>query len=103
MMVGKRKIPKGLATKALCFLNYEGRADSQLLARQFGMTEGAMQRVLDKLEDRGLIKLGMMGRRNQDYYLRDRGYRAATPARCKPFMPFPKVQVYEAYTNRRLR
>ncbi len=102
-MAVKRKISKGLATKALCFLANEGSADSQLLARQFSMTEGSMQRVLDKLEDRGLIKLGIMGRRRQDYFLRDRGHSMASHKRCAPFLPFPKVQEYEAYTNRRLR
>ncbi len=102
-MAAKRKIPKGLATKALCFLNHEGRADSQLLARQFSMTEPAMQRVLDKMEGQGLVAQGHSGRRGQDYYLRNRGYTLSSRTRCAPFLPFPQVQAYEAYTNRRIR
>lgn len=90
----KRKISKGLPTKVLCFLRHEGTADSQLLARQFNHTEGSMQRVLDKLEDKKLTKLGIMGRRRQDYFVTDRGYLAASRDRCAPFLPFKITRFY---------
>lgn len=93
-MAVKRKIRKGLPTQVLCFLRHEGSADSQLLARQFNVTEGSMQRVLDKLEDKGLARLGIMGRRRQDYFLPDKGWLTASHTRCRPFLPFKITRFY---------
>jgi len=82
-MAVKRKISKGLATKALCFLSSEGGAPVRYLARFFHQNEASMQRVLDKLEDRKLVRMDTVMSPG-DYRMTNRGYSAATHSKCVP-------------------
>lgn len=90
-MAVNRRIRKGLATKALCFLNHEGKAPVEYLARYFGQSGSSMQRVLDKLEDRQLIAMATADRGN--YFVTGRGHSASTHTKCRPLL--------EAFKNRR--
>jgi phosphatidylserine decarboxylase len=84
-MAVNRKIRKGLATKALCFLNQKGGAPVEYLARFFHQNETSMQRVLDKLEDRKLVRMStVMSPGN--YHVTNRGYSASTHSKCAPYV-----------------
>ncbi len=91
-MAVKRKVSKGLATKALCFLNSEGGAPVEYLARFFHQNETSMQRVLDKLEDRKLIRMDTVMSPG-DYRMTNRGYSASTHSKCAPYIASFKSRV----------
>jgi DNA-binding MarR family transcriptional regulator len=82
-MVAKRKVQKGLATKVLCLLRHEGRAPSEHVARSFGYSVSAVDRVLRKLEDRGLVTTSFMS--PGSYFVTNKGYSAVSRAKCPTF------------------
>lgn len=84
-MARNRKIQKGVPTKALCFLANVGGAPSSYLARYFNLSENSMQRVMDKLEDKGLATMSTVMNAGS-YRVITRGYTVANHTRCAPFM-----------------
>lgn len=70
----KRRIRRGFATNVLCVLKHEGAAPVGWLARRFGHSETAGQRLMDSLERQGLVRLSTVMHPGGKYYLTDRGW-----------------------------
>lgn len=56
-MAVKRRIRTGFATNVMCVLKHEGVASPSYLARRFGHSPAAAERLMDSLERQGLVQM----------------------------------------------
>ena len=96
-MAVKRKLRKGLATKILCVLKHEGKANDTYFAQRFGYSVGTVERVLRSLEEHGLAKMAMADRGN--YFLTQKGW--FTVGRSKACKTGKNFAVTRAYSDSR--
>ena len=96
-MAVKRKNRKGLATNIMCVLKHEGTAPTGYLARRFGFSDTAIDRVMDALERRGVVRYYSVMSRG--YGLTDKGHRAV--ARSRACTSPGRFQTTRAYSDSR--
>lgn len=72
-MAAKRRIRTGFATNVLCVLKHEGAAPADWLARRFGHSAAAGERLMNSLERQGLVRMSTVMHAGS-YYLTERGW-----------------------------
>lgn len=102
-MAAKRRIRTGFATNALCVLKHEGVASPAYLAKRFGHSTAAAERMMDSLERQGLVQMSTVMTPGK-YLLTNHGHsKMARSSACRGFRYDRPTQYVPMRGSRRKR